>query len=131
MQALQRHQLPPPFMQDLWSIATGQAVPWSSRSLVVAVATVGDECVGGDFEEAEAFLLYEKSDRHTGYIGRQPCTLAAAGNDPSVRARLLAECDLVLCANISDNCRKILSILGVECDLTHAGDTVNDAVAAV
>jgi len=118
-------------MQDLWSIATGQAVPGSSQSLLVAVATVGGERVDGNFEEAEAFLLYEKGDRNTCYIGRQACPIASTGKDPSSRTRLLAECDLVLCSNISDKCRKTLSTLGVECDLTFTGSAVTDAVAAL
>lgn len=132
MRALERHETPRHFAHDLWSVtAWPQPVPRNPRTLLVAVATVGGERVDGNFEEAEAFLLYEKDGPHTCYIGRQPCPLTAAGESPLKRSWLLSECDLVLCSNISDNCRYTLSALGVECDLAYSGANVSEAVAAL
>ena len=116
---------------DLWSLAPHQPAPRDEHRLLVAVASGGGACIDGSFEDTEAFLLFEKCGRQTCFIGRQPCALTAAGSDPARRARLLADCDLVLCTGISDTCRQNLSTLGIDCDLAYAGSAISDAVSAL
>jgi predicted Fe-Mo cluster-binding NifX family protein len=87
--------------------------------------------VDQEFENTEAFLLYENDGRRTCFIGRQVCPRLADGGESLRRARLLADCDLVLCSNISDICRQKLSELGIYCNLAYAGATVSEAVSAL
>ena len=110
---------------DLWSLAPHRPAP--RDRFLVAVASGG----GGSFEEAEAFLLYEKHGNETAFIGRQPCPLTVDGNDPARRARLLADCDLVLCAGISETCRRKLTLLGIQCDVDYTSNAISDAVSAL
>lgn len=114
---------------DQWSLAPHQPAPRDDHRLLVAIASGSGACIDGSFEDTEAFLLFEKCGRQTCFIGRQPCALSAAGSDTALRARLLADCDLVLCADISDTSRQNLSTLGIDCDLAHAGSAINDAVS--
>lgn len=111
-----------------WSLAPHRPAPRDVSRLLVAVAAGDDGRVGGSFEEAGEFLLFEKCGRQTCLIGRQSCRLAGAG-DQARRARLLADCDLVVCAGISDTCRQSLSALGVACELALAGVRPDDAVS--
>lgn len=115
---------------DGWSLAPHRAPARHPERLLIAVAS-GGERVDRDFENADAFLLYERSGARTSYIGCQPCALAGAGGDAGRRSRLLADCDLVLCAGISDACRHTLSRLGVDCNLAYAGARITEAVAAL
>ena len=125
------HKAPYPGVADLWSLA-GDWPLWRDRERVlIAVASTGGERVDRNFEDAETFLLYEKTACQTSFVGRQHCPLSAGGADPVRRTRLLADCDLVLCANISDSCRQTLSTLGVDCNLIYAGASVADAVAGL
>ena len=96
-----------------WSLAPHLPVPRQAHRMLVAVASTDGARVDRDFEHAEAFLLYEKDGEKTCYIGRQPCPLASAGPEPGQRTRLLADCDLVICSNISESCRQALSGLGI------------------
>jgi predicted Fe-Mo cluster-binding NifX family protein len=125
------YQVPNRGGTDLWSLTAGWPLPRDKQRMLIAVASSGGERVDGDFEDAEIFLLYEKTARQTAYVGRQSCPLTAAGADPARRTWLLADCDLVLCANITDSCRQTLSSLGVDCKLAYAGVTVADAVAGL
>lgn len=114
---------------DLWSLAPHRPALRDTRRLLVAVASGRGACIDDSFEDAETFLLFEKFGCQTCFVGHQPCPLA--GSDLTRRARLLADCDLVLCAGISESCKKNLSDLGIDCDLAYAGSTVNDAVLAL
>jgi hypothetical protein len=116
---------------DRWSLASHRFDPRDGRCFLVAVASSGGTRIDGKFEEAESFLLYEKSGCASRFIGRQPCSLSTDHGDPVERTRLLADCDLVVCAGISDSCRERLSELGVGCELAHAGASVDDAVLAL
>lgn len=131
MEPLVTHAISGPAPAGLWSVAPSRPVSRNPRTLLVAVATGGGENVDRNFEDAEAFLLYEKNGHHTCYIGRQPCPLATLDGDRMRRTRLLTHCDLVLCANISDTCKQTLSNLGIDCNLAYAGASVGDAVAAL
>jgi len=114
---------------DLWSLAADRPVPRDGRCILVAVASAAGACIDRNFEDAEAFLLYEKCGRDICFIGRQPCPLA--GNDPLARTRLLADCDVVLCTSIGATCRQTLSSLSIGCSLAYAGAAVSDAVSAL
>ena len=115
---------------DRWSLAPNLPVRRDARSMLIAVATGDGARVDCNFEDAEAFLLYEQDGCRTCFIGCQPCPLAS-GASVTNRARLLADCDLVLCANVSDICKQSLLELGVDCNLAFAGAIINDAVAAL
>jgi predicted Fe-Mo cluster-binding NifX family protein len=117
--------------RDRWSLAPHGPLSRDGRGVLIAVATAGGERVDRDFEDAEAFLLYEKTARRTSYIGRQPCRLSKTGADPMRRTSLLADCDLVLCASISDGCKQTLCALGIDCNLAYAGAAVSDAVSGL
>jgi len=112
-----------------WILAPHLPVPHQPHRLLVAIASTDGARVDRDFEDAEAFLLYEKDGEQTCYIGRQPCPLAGAG--PLQRTRLLADCDLVLCSNISKTCRQALRELGIACSLAFAGAPVKESMTTV
>lgn len=130
MEPAYKHPEAQPNVNDLWSLAAPGQLPRTPRTLLVAVATGGDR-VDGDFEHAESFLLYEKDECGTCYIGRQLCPLLGAERDQEKRTRLLADCDLVLCSSISETCRRKLSALGIGCSLDHAGEAIAEAVASL
>lgn len=113
-----------------WSLAPHVPAPKDARRLLVAIAATDDGRVGGSFEEAGAFLLFEKHGRDTCFIGRQSCPLVAH-NDRTRRTRLFADCDMVVCADISETCRQSLSALGVACALAVAGARVDEAVSTL
>jgi len=92
---------------------------------VVAVASSCGERVDRSFEDAGEFYLYETSPSATTFIGRQPCACA----QPGAVARLLRDCDLVLCAGIGAQCRQLLDGLGVCCRLEYAGQQTGQALA--
>lgn len=116
MNALAATTLPGTDSGARWSLAPHRPAPRAQDRQLVAVAARGRDV--GSFEEAEAFLLYEKCNGETCFVGRQPCPFAGA--DPALRARLLADCDLVVCSAIGDDWRRMLSQLGVGCELgTH------------
>lgn len=126
-------QAPPPrqhYVPDRWSLAPELPVQRNAGRLLVAVATTDGARVDRAFETAEAFLLYEQDSGRICYVGRQPCPLAAA-DDAGRRTRLLADCDLVLCAGISERCRLALAGLGIDCSLGFAGLAVSDAVTGL
>jgi hypothetical protein len=123
------HEVPSSSPTDLWSIAPPQPALRDTQRLLVAVASGSGTCVDDSFEDAETFLLFEKFGHKTCFIGHQPCPLA--GSDQTRRTRLLADCDLVLCAGISETCKNNLSAMGIDCDLAYAGSTVNEAVLAL
>lgn len=114
-----------------WSLAPHRPAPKDSRRLLVAIASSGAGCVDSSFEDAGEFLLYEKSGERTCFVGRQPCPLGFQRGDRSKRARLFADCDLVVCSGISEDCRQTLSAFGVSCELTFAGARIGDAVSAL
>jgi hypothetical protein len=116
---------------DLWSLAPPGPAPRDAQRLLIAVASGSGTCVDGSFEDAEAFLLFEKSARNTCFIGRQPCSRVTGGSDMNTRTRLLCDCDLVLCAGISETCMNTLSRLGIGFRQADAGSMVSDAVAAL
>ena len=117
--------------EDRWCLASHQAAATEKRRFLVAVASVEGTRVDGTFENAESFLLYEESASNTSFVGRQPCLLSTGKADPMVRTRLIADCDLVLCAGISDACRDTLSTLGIVCEVAYAGAPVSDAMSAL
>jgi hypothetical protein len=119
----------PTLSTDRWSLAPHRAPARMRDCQLIAVATAGDRVDCG-FDEAESFLLFEKVDGRASYVGCQLCPLASPG-DQARRARLFADCDLVLCATISDTGRHVLSHLGIGCSLDFAGVRVSDAVSAV
>lgn len=115
----------------LWRLAPDLPLARDARRMLVAVASSGGGRIDGDFEAAEAFLLYEKTSRDTRYIGRQLCPLADEDDAVARRSRLLVDCDMVLCAGISDGGRACLSSLGIACRLAHAGAAVGEAVSSL
>lgn len=115
---------------DRWSLAPHLPVQRNARCLLVAVATADGARVDRAFEAAETFLLFEQDGERTCFIGRQPCPCATA-EDAGRRTRLLADCDMVLCAGISETCRQALAGLGIDCSLGFAGLAVGEAVTAL
>jgi predicted Fe-Mo cluster-binding NifX family protein len=115
----------------LWSLAPHTPVRHAARCMLIAVATADGARVDRNFEDAEAFLIYESDGDRTCFIGRQPCPLTAAAGESARRTELLSDCDLVLCSNISDSCRRTLSELGIGCNLAYAGAMISDAVSAL
>jgi len=130
MNTLATAHMPNPVSADLWSLAPHQSVRHDARRVLIAVATADGARVDCDFEEAEAFLLYENHGCQTCFVGRQPCPLASDGGEPMGKVILLADCDLVLCSNVSDSCKQALSEMGIDCNLGYAGAMVSDAVSA-
>jgi hypothetical protein len=120
-----------PAFADRWSLAPDLPVRHDDRRVVVAVATADGAHVDRDFEDAEAFLLYEKDGCRTGFIGRQPCPLRSGPGGAMNRARLLADCDLVLCSSVSDSSRRRLLEMGIDCSLAFAGAMITDVVSAL
>lgn len=114
-------------LPDRWSLAPHLPVQRHGGRLLVAIATADGAHVDRAFEHAESFLLYERDGERTCYVGCQPCPRAAA-DAAGHRTRLLADCDLVLCAGISDICRQALAGLGIGCNIGFAGATVSAAV---
>lgn len=114
-----------------WSLAPHRPAPRNARRLLIAVATNDGAHVDRDFENTEAFLLYEQAGTRTSYIGRQPCPLSSAEGDLETRTRLLADCDMVLCSNISPACKQTLSDLGIDCALARAGADISAAVSTL
>jgi len=119
-----------PAFADRWSLAPNLPVRHDGRRVVIAVATADGAHVDRNFEDAEAFLLYEKDGCRTCFIGRQPCPLLSGPAGVMDRTRLLADCDLVLCSSVSDSCRQRLLDMGVDCNLAFAGAMITDAVSA-
>jgi len=130
MNTLATARIPNPMSANLWSLAPHQPVHHDARRVLIAVATADGARVDCDFEDAAAFLLYEKHGLHTCFVGRQPCPVASAGSDPLRRSLLLADCDLVLCSTVTDTCKQTLSELGIDCNLAYAGAMAGDAVSA-
>ena len=97
---------------------------------VVAVASSRGERVDQAFEEAGDFYLFEISPAATSFIGRQPCPFSLPGATPVETVRLLRDCDLVLCAGIGAQCRRLLDGLGVLCRLEYAGEQLQQAVVS-
>jgi hypothetical protein len=124
-------RLPSSGPADLWSISRNEPARRDVSHLLVAVASTSGTRVEGNFEDAEAFLLFDKCGQDTCFVGRQPCSLTTAGEDPFERLRLLADCDVVLCTGISETCMNSLSTLGVTCNLADAGMAVSDLVATL
>jgi hypothetical protein len=118
-------------LQDRWSLAPDLPVHHDVRSRVIAVATGDGAHVDRNFEEAEAFMLYEQGACRTCFIGRQLCPITVGGEESARRTRLLADCDLVLCSSVSDACKQRLLELGIDCNLAFAGATITDAVSAL
>lgn len=112
-----------------WILAPHLPVPHLPHRLLVAIASTDGARVDRDFEDADAFLLYETDAEKTCYIGRQPCPLAGAA--PLQRTRLLADCDLVLCSSISETCRQALHDLGIDCSLDFAGVPVPESMTVL
>lgn len=116
---------------DRWSLTPDGPLQHDARRVLIAVATADGVRVDQNFENTEAFLLYENDGCRTCFVGRQVCPRLTDGSESLRRARLLADCDLVLCANISDICVQKLSELGIDCTLAYAGATVSEAVSAL
>lgn len=114
----------------VWRLDPDGPVSRDLNCMLIAVASGGGENVDRNFEDAESFLLYEKTAHTTRYIGRQACPLPTPAPDAAKRAALLAGCDRVLCAGVSDNARRVLAGFGIRCDLACAGATIADAVCA-
>jgi predicted Fe-Mo cluster-binding NifX family protein len=112
----------------VWCLDPERPVRHDLGSLLIAVASDGGDSVDRDFEDADSFLLYEKTAHNTHYIGRQPCPLSTPAQGAVERAALLAGCDRVLCTGVSDNARRVLAGFGIQCDLACAGATIADAV---
>ena len=96
----------------------------------MAVASSRGERVDRAFEEAGDFYLYEISPAATTFIGRQACPLSLPDANPAETVRLLRDCDLVLCAAIGAQCRRLLDGLGVLCCLEYAGEQLEQAVVS-
>lgn len=120
-----------PWSAPHWSLAPHRPAPRNAQRLLIAVATNDGAHVDRDFENTEAFLLYERAGQRTSYIGRQPCPLSAAGEDIEQRTRLLADCDMVVCSNISPACKQTLSDLGIDCALTCVGADISVTVSTL
>jgi hypothetical protein len=112
-----------------WGLAQDAPVPRQRGPRVVAVASRHGERVDQAFEEAGDFYLYEISPAASNFIGRQPCPLSQPGATPVETVRLLRDCDLVLCAGIGVQCRRLLDGLGVRYRLDYAGERLEQAVA--
>lgn len=115
----------------LWSLAPHRPAPRDAGRLLVAVAASADGRIGGSFEDCSEFLLFEKHNRDTCFVGRQRCPFSESGDDRARRARLFADCDLVICSKIGETCRLALSGFGVGCELACAGAAVDDTVSAL
>ena len=111
-----------------WGLAHDIPAPRACGPRLVAVASSRGERVDQVFEETGAFYLYEISSEKTSFIGRQLCPLSRPGATPADTVRLLRDCDLVLCAGIGAQCRRLLDALGVVCSLEHAGKRLEQAV---
>ena len=118
-------------LQDRWSLAPDLPVHHDARSRLIAIATGDGAHVDRNFEDAESFMLYEQDACRTCFIGRQLCPVASGGEASARRARLLADCDLVLCSSVSDSCKQRLLDLGIACNLAFAGAAITDAVSAL
>ena len=118
-----------------WTLAPHRPAPRHAQRLLIAVATTDGAHVDRDFENTEAFLLYERAGQRTCYVGRQPCPLTASGTasgaDIEQRTHLLADCDMVLCSNISPACKQTLSDLGIDCNLAPVGADIDVAVSTL
>ena len=111
-----------------WGLAHDAPVPRECGHRLVAVASSRGESVDQVFEETGEFYLYEISSETTSFIGRQLCPLSRPGATPADTVRLLCDCDLVLCAGIGAQCRRMLDGLGVVCSLEYTGMRLEQAV---
>jgi len=111
-----------------WGLAHDVPVRREHGPRLVAVASSRGERVDRVFEEVGEFYLYEISSRSSCFIGRQLCPPSSTGATPADSVYLLRDCDLVLCAGIGAQCRRMLDGLGVVCCLEYAGKQLEQAV---
>ncbi|MDY6942225.1 MAG: NifB/NifX family molybdenum-iron cluster-binding protein [Pseudomonadota bacterium] len=121
----------PARFSDLWAVSMDRPLPADSCRVLIAVASTDGARVNADFDQAEQFLLYEKVGEMMHYIGAQPCPRRAGAGARRHRTRLLSDCDVVICAQISDTSRRSLSRLGVMCDLSFVDAAIERAVSAL
>lgn len=113
--------------------------PTAGRAVKMAVASAGHGLVNKHFGHAKEFLVYEASAAGVRFLGTrhaaQYCTGEAECDESDDRiARtiaILADCEVVLSARIGFAPWQKLESAGIQPDVEHAMEPVEEAVAAV
>ncbi|MBK1640396.1 nitrogenase cofactor biosynthesis protein NifB [Chromatium okenii] len=112
----------------------------TSRPVLMAVASGGGGLVNQHFGEANEFLIYEASNRGVRLVGARTagryCHGPAQCDDSSAQRfakilRVLAGCEVVLCAKIGYEPWQQLEAAGIIPNSEHALESIETAVAAV
>ena len=114
-------------------------LPAATRSIRMAVASKGNGLINEHFGHAKEFLIYEASPQGVRFIGHRQTQLYCAGSDTCGDSevvlnniiKLLADCEVVLCARIGFEPWRVLEAAGLLPNNEHALEPIETAVMAV
>ena len=117
-----------------------QALPkLTTRPVLMAVATSGQNLINMHFGHAKEFLIYEASPEGVRFISHRKTELYCSGDDTCGEAetalqkniRTLEGCEVVLCSKIGYEPWEQLEAAGIQPNGEHAMENIEEAVMAV